>query len=293
MKDVAAALRLHIVSIAVAATVVFGSLMRGVYPWGLALLVGFDWCIVNLVNRATDVNEDRLNQIASTELVARHARAILALCLVALALSLALGAWFLPWPLTVERVLFHAIGLGYSFRIVPTLRGMRRFKDLYVLKNSMSAVLFVLSVVGMPLVGRTETLRMTTPGIVAIVAFFFVFEHTFEIVYDLRDLEGDRAFGVPTYPVVHGVARASSLVVVLCLASIGILAVARATRVTTTRELLMAAAPVAQLAFLRWRGAANVTRADCIRITVAGTVLLCLFLAGTALWERAGLPANV
>lgn len=134
---------------------------------------------------------------------------------------------------------------------------------------------------------------MTTPGIVAIVAFFFVFEHTFEIVYDLRDLEGDRACGVPTYPVVLGVARASSLVVVLGLASIAILAVARVTRVTTTRELLMAAAPAAQLAFLRWRGAANVTRADCIRITVAGTVLLCLFLAGTALWERAGLPANV
>ena len=66
MKDVASALRLHIVAIAVAATLVFGYLFRGVYPVGLALLCGFDWSIVNLLNRATDVDEDRLNGITAT-----------------------------------------------------------------------------------------------------------------------------------------------------------------------------------------------------------------------------------
>ena len=293
MRDVGAALRIHIVSIAVAATVVFGYLLRGVYPWGLALLCGLDWCIVNLLNRATDVDEDRVNQIAATELVARHARAIVALCLVVLVGSLALGAWLLPWPLAVDRVVFHAIGLGYSFRIVPTPRGMKRFKDLYALKNGMSAVLFVLSVIGYPLLGRAEALRMGPAAIGALAAFFFLFEHTFEIVYDLRDLDGDRAVGVPTYPVVHGIARAASIVYALCVVSITTLAVARALGVVTTRELLMAAAPAAQLAFLRWRGPANVTRADCIGVTWAGTLLLVVFLACTAAWERAGLPMNV
>jgi 4-hydroxybenzoate polyprenyltransferase len=297
MRDVAAALRIHIVSIAVAAIVVFGYLMRGVYPWALALLCGFDWCIVNLLNRATDVDEDRLNQIAATELVARHARAIVALCLVALVSSLALGAWLLPWPLAAVRVVFHAIGLGYSFRIVPTLRssgtGWRRFKDLYAFKNGMSAVLFILSVIGYPLLGRAETLRMGAVTIGVLAAFFFLFEHTFEIIYDLRDLDGDRAVGVPTYPVVHGVARSATLVYALCLISIAILVVARALKMTTTRELLMAAAPAAQLVFLRARGPTRVTRADCIGITYAGTVLLLVFLAGTALWERAGLPMDV
>jgi 4-hydroxybenzoate polyprenyltransferase len=202
-------------------------------------------------------------------------------------------ALVLPWPLAAERVVFHAIGLGYSFRLVPTLRGWRRFKDLYALKNGMSAVLFVLSVIGYPLLGRSEPLRMSVTALAALAAFFFLFEHTFEIVYDLRDLDGDRAVGVPTYPVVHGIARAATLVYALCVVSIVILVAARASRLVTTRELLMAAAPAAQLAFLRWRGPSNVTRADCIGVTYAGTVLLLVFLAGTALWERAGLPMDV
>ena len=96
---------------------------------------------------------------------------------------------------------FHAIGLGYSYRIVPTPRGLRRFKDTHLFKNTMSAVLFVLSVIAYPLLGRAGPLQPRRERVAALAIFFFLFEHTFEVIYDLRDLEGDRAVGVPTYPV--------------------------------------------------------------------------------------------
>jgi 4-hydroxybenzoate polyprenyltransferase len=292
MSDTFAALRMHIVAIAVCATVAFGYLFKGQYPWGLALLCGFDWCIVNLLNRATDVEEDRLNNIAATELVARNARAIVRGCLALLVGSLALGALVLPLSVALVRVVFHVLDLGYSFRIVPTPRGFRRFKDLYLLKNTMSAVMFMLSVGAYPLLGLPGPLTMSPWGVGAVLVYFFLFEHSFEIIYDLRDLDGDRAVGVPTYPVVHGHATAAGIVYALCAASVLVLLGARLGRMVLTRELLMVAAPLAQMAFLRHRGPTRVTRADCIGITYAGAALLAFYLAGTALWTRAGLPTD-
>ena len=293
MNDLASALRLHIVAIAVCATVTFGYLFMGAYPVGLALLCGLDWCIVNLLNRATDVDEDRLNGIAATEFVASHARALVAGCLIALVASLAWGFRALPPSLALVRVVFHALGLGYSFRLVPTPKGMRRFKDLYLLKNSMSAVMFVLSVGLYPLLGVHDARVMSLPGVVAVLGFFFLFEHTFEVLYDLRDVDGDRAVGVPTYPVVHGPATSAAIVYALCAASVAVLVVARLAHAVGSRELLMAAAPLAQAAFLSRRGPDGITRADCIKVTYGGAGLLLFFLLGTSLWQRAGLPMDL
>jgi 4-hydroxybenzoate polyprenyltransferase len=293
MRDLASALRLHIVAIAVCATVTFGYLFKGAYPVGLALLCGFDWCIVNLLNRATDVDEDRLNGIAATEFVARHARPLVALSLAALAGSLAWGFAALPASLAAVRVVFHALGLGYSYRIVPTPGGLRRFKDLYLLKNSVSAFMFVLSVGLYPLLGVAGPRTMPVAGVVAVIAYFFLFEHTFEVLYDLRDREGDRAVGVPTYPVVHGSRVSAAIIYALCAVSALVLVAARASGAVLTRELLMVAAPVGQAIFLRVRGPDGVSRADCVGATYAGAGLLLVYLAGTALWQRAGLPMNV
>jgi 4-hydroxybenzoate polyprenyltransferase len=292
MRDLASALRIHIVTIAFCATLTFGYVFKGAYPLGLALLCGFDWCIVNLLNRATDVDEDRLNGIAATEFVARHARVLVLASLGALIASIAWGFVVLSSTHAWVRVVFHALGLGYSYRVVPTPRGLRRFKDLYVLKNSMSAVMFVLSVGFYPLLGVPGPLTLSPAGVVSVLVFFFLFEHTFEVLYDLRDVVGDRALSVPTYPVVHGAHVSAQIIYGLCLASVVVLVSARAARMVLTREMLMVAAPVTQALFLRKRGPDGITRSDCIGATFAGAALLLVYLAGTALWQRAGLPTD-
>ena len=99
--------------------------------------------------------------------------------------------------------------------------------------------------------------------------------------------------GIPTYPVVHGVENARRIIDALLFFSAAVLAAAFAARAIGVRELLMIAAPIAQLAFYRPRYRRGLTPRDCIVLTHLGTAQLAVFLVGTTLWLRAGLPANV
>lgn len=284
--------RFHIVLIAMTACVTFGYLFTGRYPFALVPVVAVDWFVINLVNRVTDLDEDLRNGIPGTERVARRKRAF-----TALAWGLLLGSFVvthLVWPeLTPARLAVQLIGLGYNYKIVPAPKGLSRFKELYFFKNFMSAVLFVLTCFVYPLVaGRPEPI-VPTATIVLLAAFFVPFELSYEILYDFRDLEGDRAEGVPTYPVVHGPLVARRILDALLALSAGVLLVGFFGRWLGVRELLMLAAPGIQLALYRSRLPRGLTSPDCVLITHVGTALLVLFLVGTALWTRAGLPANI
>ena len=283
--------RYHIVLVAMTASVVFGWLFTGQYGWTLALVVGVDWFLVNLWNRITDIDEDLANGIPGTERIARSKRAFVAGAACLLVGSFAVTSWV--WPaLTPWRAAVQAIGFAYNYRLVPTPRGLRRFKEIYFLKNFMSAVLFVLTCFVYPLVVLGP--RLVSPAAVVALALFFVpFELSYEVLYDVRDLEGDRAHGIPTFPAVHGLATTRRIVDGLLALAGAVLVVAFVTAVLGVRELLMILALVAQYAFYRVRWNRGLTTGDCIVLTHQGTLLLALFLAGTALWLRAGLPPNV
>lgn len=291
LADALAITRYHILLVAMTASVAFGWLMTGQRFWLLAPVVGFDWFLINLVNRVTDIDEDLKNGIDGTRLVARHRRALTALSF-ALMLG-SLGAVHLVCPaLTPYRIAVHLIGLGYNYDLVPTPRGLSRFKEIYFLKNFGSSVLFVLTCFVYPLMLSVPRL-MSWGGVACLVAFFVPFELTYEILYDLRDLEGDRAEGIPTYPVVHGPVRARQIIDGLLIAASASLLVGLATRVLGLREALMLAAPALQLAFYRPRFRRGMTSHDCIVLTHLGTAELALYLLGTWLWAAAGLPENL
>lgn len=291
LADALAIARHHIVLIAMAACLVFGWLTTGEHPWAIALVAGLDWFLINLLNRVTDVDEDRKNAIPGTERVARRTRA---LTVASFALMLgSLAATHLVWPeLTVPRVAVQAIGLAYNYRLVPTPKGMSRLKEIYFFKNFGSSMLFVLTGFVYPLMAAGER-TMSWAGVIALILFFVPFELTYEILYDLRDLEGDRALSIPTYPVVHGEQGARRIIDALLAASALVLAVGLALGAIGLREGLMLAAPPIQLAFYRPRFARGVTTRDCVVLTHLGTALLLFYLAGTAVWSAAGLPANV
>src|SRR5262249_23029402 len=150
------------------------------------------------------------NRIPGTERVARRRSGVVLICLVvafALIAGTAIAApALLPWRLAVQ-----GIGLAYSYRLVPTPRGRKRIKEIYFLKNFGSACIFVLTSFAYPIVSSgTRLLPWTTLSM--LVVFFVTFEMTFEILYDLRDHEGDRLESIPTFPVVHGVAGARRIV---------------------------------------------------------------------------------
>ena len=202
IADGLAIIRHHIVLIAMAATLTFGWLMTEEYPWALALIAGLDWFLINLLNRVTDLDEDLANGIQGTERVARRKRVVTIASAALLVGSFGSHAFF-P-ALTPLRVAVQAIGMAYNYRIVPTPRGLARLKEIYFFKNFGSACIFVLTCFGYPLADAGWMPAIAWPAILALVVFFVLFEITFEILYDLRDLPGDTAARIPTYPVVHG-----------------------------------------------------------------------------------------
>lgn len=284
--------RYHIVIIAMMGMLTFGWLMRGRYYFGLAAIVGLDWFLINLMNRITDIAEDLKNGIPGTESVARQRRALTWLSGILLMGSLAIT--HVLWPrLTPWRILVQVIGLAYNYRLLPTPRGLSRFKELYFFKNFASAGLFILTCFVYPLVIGDGAPLLSTAAVVTLAAFFLIFEHTYEILYDFRDLEGDRLEGVPTYPVVHGPAAARRLIGALLWLSAGVILGGLVTGTLGVREGLMAAAPFIQWLFYRRRLERGLTSQDCVLLTHCGSALLALFLVGTAVWERLGLPANI
>lgn len=290
LGDALAVIRYHIVCVAMAAAVVFGWLFTGDYLWDLAVVVGADWFVINLVNRVTDLDEDLANDIRGTRRVARRPGAVVAICV---AVVIASFAWTIQrWPeLTGYRVAVQAIGVAYNFRVIWTPRGWTRLKELYLFKNTGSSAIFVLTCFAYPLAVAGGV--PSWPAVLVLAGFFVLFELTYEILYDLRDLEGDRAAGIPTFPVVHGPERAVQIIDGLLAASAAVLIGGFFASAIGARELLMIAAPGIQLGFYRWRMRGGLTSADCVWLTHLGTGLLLFYLLGNRVWLELGLPANL
>lgn len=275
--------RLHIVAIAALGTFTFGWLFTGRHPWALAAVCALDWFLVNLLNRVVDIPEDRANQIVGTDFVARHRRALVFLGFGTLAASFVATAILLP-ALTPLRVGYHALGLAYNWPLLP---GRRRIKQLYFWKNTASAMGFMLTVFGYPLAAAGWE-RVDLPAVLWSAAFFFPFELSYEVIYDLRDAPGDRAAGVRTYPVVHGERGAMLVIDALIALSIAALVGGFATGGLPWRIFVMIAAPVLQLVLYKRFVRRGVTSADCIRLTWLGAGLLAVY----HLWSAAGLPGT-
>lgn len=292
LGDALSIARYHIMAVAMVAMVVFSWLMTRNYYVALAAVVGLDWFFINLLNRVTDIDEDLKNGIPGTERVARQKKLLTVLSFGAMLASFVL--LHLVWPtLTPWRLAVQLIGLGYNYKIVPTPRGLSRFKEIYFLKNFGSSVLFVLTCFVYPIAIDPSAVIEAPNYVMVLVVFFIPFELTYEILYDLRDLEGDRAEGVPTYPVVHGPEEAVSIINGLLLSSALILVGGLAMGWIGLREGLMILAPAVQFVFYRPRYRRGLTTPDCVWLTHLGTGLLLFFLLGTALWERAGMPHNI
>ncbi len=292
LGDLLAVFRYHIVIIAMVAALTFGWLITGQRFFALTLIVGLDWFLINLMNRVTDLEEDRRNGIQGVELVAARGRTMTVLSYGLMFGSFA-GTHFV-WPeLTGWRVLVQVIGLGYNYNIVPTLSGMKRFKEIYFLKNFMSAMLFVLTCFVYPLTIAEGSWLLSMNAVICLALFFVPFELTYEILYDLRDLEGDRAEGVPTYPVIHGAHRARQIIDALLFLCCVPMVVALAMGWIGVREGLMLAAPIIQLVFYRPRYRRGLTPSDCILLTHLGSGLLVFYLISIQVWIAAGLPENI
>lgn len=278
--------RIHIIAIACLAALTFGWLMTGQRLWAAVLFCAIDWFIVNFVNRAVDLAEDRANGIAGTDLVGRNQRAIEAGCLGLMLGSLLLGHLVAP-ELTWWRVAFSVIGLAYNYRMIPWPGGLTRFKEMYFCKNFSSGGLFLLSTIAYPAVlGHAQ---VSVAYLWVLVCFFLPLEITYEIIYDLRDITGDAALRIPTFPVVHGVPTSKRMVYGLLALSAASLCIGAIGGVIGLKEFVLIGGVIQQAIYFQSRIVQEATPERCIFVTWLGASQILSY----HVWILAGLPITL
>jgi 4-hydroxybenzoate polyprenyltransferase len=275
--------RLHIVAIAALGCFTFGWLFTGHYPWAATVVCALDWFLVNLLNRVVDLKEDAANQIAGTDFVARHRRGILYVGFGLLGFSLVVAMPFAPWLLPF-RLAYHLLGFAYNW----PLFGGRRIKQLYFWKNSASAAGFLLTVFCYPLAWSRGQLwyGIGWSTVLATAVYFFLFELSYEIIYDLRDAPGDARAEVRTYPVVHGADAATRIIDALLVGSVVVLAAAYAAGLVPWRIAILGVGPLLQIFIYKRFVKRGIRSRDCINLTWLGVALLLAYHG----WVLAGLP---
>jgi 4-hydroxybenzoate polyprenyltransferase len=290
--------RLHIVAIGALGTLTFAWALCGVRALDLAVLSACDWFVVNLVNRVTDSVEDRRNGIVGADVVARHPGRTATVAVVVLIASLVGSAVVAPTTLP-WRIGFHVLGALYNHRLLPRLRRNERqparvrIKELALWKNVASATGFLITCFALPLSSLPLRADVTTTTVVTAVAFFFFFELGYEVLYDMRDVDGDAEAGVRTWPVVLGPAGGAVVAVGQTALAFAIVVAGSAAAVLPWRIAVMGAAPVLQLVVVGprlplWGRANRIDSRLCIGITWLGVALLVTYHA----WEILQLPGS-
>lgn len=284
VRDLLSIGRVHIVAIGALGTFTFGYLFTGRHLVGLAAVSGLDWFLVNWLNRVVDLPEDTVNQIRGTELVGKSPRAFAVFGFAVLGASF-LALHFVYPQITLLRAAYHTLGLLYNY---PFLPGKRRIKQLYFWKNTASATGFLITVFGYPLaVSGWQLPAGITPLTVLLAgAFFFAFELSYEVIYDLRDAPGDAVAGVRTYPVVHGQAGAVHIIDGLLALSATVLVAGYAAGAVPWRLFIMIAAPAIQLVVYKRALRRGITSRTCTGLTWLGAGLLFTY----HLWIHFRLP---
>ena len=281
--------RMHITAIGALGVFTFGWLFTGDYPWFLTGVCAFDWFFVNLINRIVDIKEDNANAIPGTEFLAKYQRHLVLLGFVLLLVSLVVVHLLNP-AITGLRMTCHLMGVFYNWPLLP---GGRRLKEQYFWKNTASAVGFLLTVFGYPLVTLTweKGFHSFPPGItwatvVFSALFFLLFVLSYEVIYDLRDVHGDTLAGIRTYPVVHGERTAIRIVDGLIFSSVLVLAAGYVSGFVPWRIYIMAGAPVIQYVVYKRALTRGISEKDCTFITWMGVALFLVF----HIWVVADLP---
>jgi 4-hydroxybenzoate polyprenyltransferase len=278
--------RPHILAIAGMASLVFGWLFSGGFHPIFPLLVAGDWFVVNILNRAVDLKEDARNGVPGTVFLSRYGTAVTLGSFAFLFLVVGVGHAWLP-QVTGIRALFHAVGLAYNYRLIPAPGGRTRFKEMYALKNTSSALLFVLSVILLPLVatgGLGDPLMVQRAAWLTV--FFFPLELTYEVLYDLRDIDGDAEEHIPTFPVVHGAPWAwrfchLAILVSFCAPLLGYLL-----GPLRIRDAVLCIGAVQQLLVFLYVRRRGPTGPRVVNVTYLGA----LQLASYCVWIAVGLP---
>jgi 4-hydroxybenzoate polyprenyltransferase len=171
-------------------------------------------------NRLSDVEEDTLNCPEDLKDAQTKIRAIRIFCYAGGIIAIVLAISTEPaWRIAGLVAFGAAVGYFYNTSLLPSKPHLR-LKNMFIVKNLSSGAGWSVGLLAFPVM-RTHT----QPDGLFLTAFVYMFAMvmTYEIMWDIRDIDGDARAGIRTLPVVLGIGGAricSALLQLICMAVI-------------------------------------------------------------------------
>jgi len=187
--------------------VLFSCLLFNIFILNLILAAFFVTFGIYGINKLTDIKEDAVNAPERARYI-RKKKTFILFVLFSFALSLFLGAFH--DILSVPILLFPLFtGVIYSVRVSPNFP---RLKDITGIKNLVIAISWGVGSTFLPAICLPQKNILM---IAAVFYFFFIKSFINTVLFDIRDIEGDRMSGVRTIPVVFGRQKTKNLLLIL------------------------------------------------------------------------------
>lgn len=159
------------------------------------------------INKLTDLKEDLINTPERANLIIRIQKVFKLLVILSFAISLILGLTVNVLTIPVLLAPLFA-GILYSIRLSPNLP---RLKDITAVKNIIIALSWGIGAAFLPAICYSKEL------ITILLIFYFFTLRSFinSVLFDVRDVEGDKKNNIPTIPVTIGVENTKKLLLAL------------------------------------------------------------------------------
>jgi len=157
------------------------------------------------LNKLTDIEEDSINLPEIDGFIEKNKYYIICTVLISYVAALSLSFLQNPWAILI--ILFpFCMGVLYSVKISSF-----RLKDIIGIKNIVVALSWAVMEAFLPLAVSSKPFLQT----MSIFCFVFLILFIHSVLFDIRDIEGDRMSGVRTIPVVFGRQKAKNLLLIL------------------------------------------------------------------------------
>jgi len=175
-----------------------GSILLGVTPsinvCIIAFLIAFS---VYSLDKVADIDKDVVNMPQRQNFLSGRKRLVLAYSLAAYLLAILLILVYNPKAFPVALVPFVA----NAFYGMKSISKLPRLKDVPVMKNFIVAISWALITTLLP---AAQYPALSAVNIVIALYFMLVKTFVVAVLYDIRDVKGDRENGVKTIPVIIG-----------------------------------------------------------------------------------------
>ncbi len=109
------------------------------------------------------------------------------------------------------------LGLGYTFPVIPTKKGLKRLRDIYWLKPFWIALAFSILTTFLPVLCIEPLDSLYKPSVLFILARSMLFLFALCIPFDIRDMHFDQLKKVNTLPVLTGAKTSVQISIILIL----------------------------------------------------------------------------